>query len=269
MSTTIIILIAIAAIVGCTVLACKKPGWAMGLLVVTTGTSLIAGAILIETRQDLPDGPILIYTGILIFLMTVLVVFFKRQSDIDQEPWHKSTSRILLFILKNAFYLVLLTLIFQAMGPVLFIVMLIFRFRFSQTKRYSLALNVLSTLSAAMRQNLPLPMALETAASNPQDPAAGIYRKTSKYLCEGRTLSDALRLAYRKCPAEILASLTAAEAMNQLPAAIAALEQDSVAILDGDKKIRPLHPSYPLLVGAVAFLSFSDCVYSSFRRLQR
>ena len=254
MSTIIIILIAVAAISGCLVLAWKKPGWAMGLLIVTTSGPLVAGTILIETREYSPDGPILIFTGVLIFLMTTLLVTLKRQSDIDEEPWYKIVSRILFILIVSILFLALLTGIFQMFGPVLFVLLLIGVFRFKQTRRYSLALNVLSTISTAMRQNLPLPMALETAAFGRKDPAAHIFRQTAKGLCEGRLLSESLKRAYRRCPAEIIATLTAAEGMNQLPRAIEALEQDSIANVNGFEKVRPVHPAYPLLVGAMALL---------------
>jgi type II secretory pathway component PulF len=262
MYTTIVILIAITAIGGCLALAWKKPGWAMGLLILTVGAPLIAGAILIETREYSPDGPILIITGILIFLMTVLLIYFKRQSDIDQEPWYKIISRFLFTIIAGILFLAFLTLIFQIFGPILFILFLVLVFRFKQTRRYSLALNVLSTISTAMRQNLPLPMALETAGFGRKDPASRIFRQTAKYLCEGHSLSESLKRAYQKCPTEILATLSAAEAMNQLPQAIAALEQDSIDAVNGFEKVRPVHPAYPLIVGAMAcFMVFGLCIF--------
>ena len=152
-----------AWLAGCVVLAWKRPGWAMGLLALTAGGPAAAGAILAETRYDLPHGPILIITGILLFLLTVILVFVKRQSNYDDEPWYKIVSRICLHIIIALLYLALLIVIFRPFGAILFVMTVVLWFRFRQTRRYSLALNVLSTISAAMRQNLPLPMALETA----------------------------------------------------------------------------------------------------------
>jgi type II secretory pathway component PulF len=244
----------VAWLAGCVVLAWKRPGWAMGLLALTAGGPVVAGAILADNRCDLPHGPILVFAGILLFLLTVILVFVKRQSDYSDEPWYKIVSGICFKIILALLYLALLIGIFRPFGVILFILSMILWFRFRQTRRYSLALNVLSTISAAMRQNLPLPMALETAGSNRRDPAATIYRQTAQFLCEGKSLSESLRKAYRRCPAEILATLAAGEAMNQLPQAAAALEQDSIANINGFEKIRPVHPAYPLLVGGMTFL---------------
>ena len=243
-----------AWLAGCVVLAWKRPGWAMGLLALTAGGPVVAGAILIDAHYELLHGPILVFAGILLFLLTVILVFVKRQSDYSDEPWYKIVSGICFKIILALLYLALLIGIFRPFGIILFILSTILWFRFRQTRRYSLALNVLSTLAAAMRQNLPLPMALETAGSNRRDPAAPIYRQTAQFLCEGKSLSESLRKAYRRCPAEILATLAAGEAMNQLPQAAAALEQDSIANINGFEKIRPVHPAYPLLVGGMTFL---------------
>ncbi|MBN2511326.1 MAG: hypothetical protein JXB18_00175, partial [Sedimentisphaerales bacterium] len=164
---------------------------------ITVGVLLFLGFIPTIEHQD-PDI-FFIIVGILTFLLTVLLVYLKPLPDIDEEPWYKIVSRILFTLIACVILLASLTIVFQIFGPVLFVLLLIFAFRFRQTRRYSLALNVLSTISTAMRQNLPLPMALETAASGRKDPAARIFRQTAKGLCEGRLLSESLKRAYRRC----------------------------------------------------------------------
>lgn len=228
----------------------------MGLLVVTAGGPVAAGAIWAENDCHLPHGPIMLLTGLLLFLLTVILVYVKRQMEFDEEPWYKVVSRILFKIIVWSLYFAAATALFNAFGTLAFILTYVFVFRYQQTRRYSLALNVLSTLSAAIRQNLPLPMAMETAAAGRKDAAARIFRNTAKGLCEGRPLSESLKRAYRRCPAEIIAALAAAEAMNQLSEAIVALEQDSIANINGEAKIRPIHPAYPALVFAVTFSIF-------------
>ena len=238
------------------VLVWKFPGWLVGLLPVSVGVPLVLGLI-----PDIPE-PFPISLGALVFIITVSLVHFKPIPFIEQEPWYKVLSGILFRIIVWCFYLIALTALFHFFGAILFIISLIFVFRYKQTRRYSLSLNVLSTITAAMRQNLPLPMALETAASNGKDPAAKIYRQTAKWLCEGQSLSEALKRAYRRCPAEIIAALAAGEAMNQLPAAAAALEQDCIAHINGFEKIRPIYPAYPLIVILVAVVIMSGlCVF--------
>ena len=255
-----IYILTVAAFIAYLVLAWNKPGWVILLMPIIVGVLLFLAFAPVTEHQE-PDI-FFVIAGILIFLLTVLLVHFKPLPYIDEEPWYKIISRIFFSIITAVVFLALLTFIFQVFGPILFVLLLICVFRFKQTRRYSLALNVLSTISAAMRQNLPLPMALETAGSNRKDPAACIYRRMAKYLCEGRTLSESLNRAYRKCPAEILATLTAAEAMNQIPQAVAALEQDSIANINGFEKVRPVHPAYPLLVGAMAILiTLGLCIF--------
>ncbi len=237
-------------------LAWKKPGWAMGLLVLTAGMPCVAGVIFAENEPHLPDGPLLIFTGLLLFLLTVILVYVKRQAEFDDEKWYKVVSGMIVKIILWTIYMAAAIASLSGFGAVVVIVTFIFVFRYKQTRRYSLALNVLSTLSAAIRQNLPLPMALETAAFGRKDMAARIFRAASKGLCEGRPLSESLKRAYRRCPAEIIAALAAAEAMNQLSEAIAAMEQDSVAAINGEGKIRPVHPVYPLVVIGMLFVIF-------------
>lgn len=242
-------------------LAWKKPGLAMGLLPLTAVTPVLAGLIGLEQGGD-ERYIIIVIGGIALFCFTVIMIRFKPLPILDNEPWYKSVSRVFFDIFAAILYGTLLVGIFQVFGGVLLVLSLILVFRYRQTRRYSQALNVLTTISAAMRQNLPLPMALETAASNPKDPAAAIYHNTAKFLCEGRTLTESLRRAYRKCPAEILSTLAAAEAMNQLPQAVAALEQDSISSVNEFEKVRPIHPAYPIIVGSLmALIILGLCVF--------
>lgn len=248
-----LIIIAVFVYFGLPCLAWKRPGWAMALLPLTAVAPVVGGLIALEeTGNDYFLIPVI--GGIIIFFITVIMIRFKPLPELDKEPWYKTAGRVIFQIFVSLLYLGLLLGIFQAFGLILFILSLIVAFRYQQTRRYSQSLNVLSTLSAAMRQNLPLPMALETAASGRKDPAAEIYRKTAKYLCEGRPLSESLKRAYPKCPAEILAALVAGEAMNQLPQALAALEQDSIANINGFENVRPIHPAYPIIVGGMLLI---------------
>jgi type II secretory pathway component PulF len=106
----------------------------------------------------------------------------------------------------------------------------------------------ISTIGASMRQNLPLPMALESAAGGRTDNRARVLQQIQKWLVRGCSLSESIRQGYPRCPAQILAMIAAAERIDQLPTAIKAIEADMVTRADDNRKVRPVHPLYPLLL---------------------
>ena len=77
-----------------------------------------------------------------------------------------------------------------------------------------------------MRQNLPLPMALTSAASNTRNERNVILHRISSWLTKGYSVSESIRFGYSKCPTDILAMITAAEKINRLPETIYSIEQD-------------------------------------------
>ena len=119
--------------------------------------------------------------------------------------------------------------------------------------RNSRALYVMSTIGTAMRQNLPLAMALETAAGQSKDKRAKTLRGISKWLVQGHSLSDAIKQGYRGCPAQAVAMITAAEEIDQVPRAIRSIEADMVEKADESKKIKPVDMAYPFIVLSCAF----------------
>jgi len=120
--------------------------------------------------------------------------------------------------------------------------------------RNSRALYVMSTIGAAMRQNLPLATALETAAGRNTDKRARILRSISKWLVQGHSLSDAIKRGYSGCPAQAVAMITAAEEIDQVPRAIRSIEADMVEKADESKKIKPVDMAYPFIVLSCAFI---------------
>jgi type IV pilus assembly protein PilC len=114
--------------------------------------------------------------------------------------------------------------------------------------RHSTALFVISTIGSCMRQNLPLAMALETAAANAYDKRSRVLRAVSRWLVQGYSLSEALKRGYRACPAHAVAAIAAAEKIGQLPETLRSVEADMVQKADESKKIRPVDWSYPFIV---------------------
>jgi len=114
---------------------------------------------------------------------------------------------------------------------------------------------VISTIGSSMRQNLPLPMALDSAATGTTETRSQILRNIKKWLIEGYSLSESIKRGYPKCPNYALGLIAAGEKIGQVPQAIRAIESDMLAELDQSRKVRPLHPFYPAIVLLVVFLN--------------
>jgi type II secretory pathway component PulF len=114
-------------------------------------------------------------------------------------------------------------------------------------------MHVISTIGAGMRQNLPLTAALEAAAANQKDVHATTLRRISKWLVQGYSLGEAVRRGYPKCPADVVATIAAAEKVNQLPQAIKSIEENLLERLDASRRVEPVSPAYPAVVLLIAF----------------
>ncbi|HLB72702.1 MAG TPA: type II secretion system F family protein [Sedimentisphaerales bacterium] len=123
------------------------------------------------------------------------------------------------------------------------------------TSRHATSAYVISTIGASMRQNLPLPMALQSAAAGQTDKRATILLQISRWLVQGCPVAEAIKRGFPKCPSYAAAMISAAERINQLPQAFASIEADMAAKSEESKKIEPVTPFYPiLLVTAVGFM---------------
>lgn len=128
---------------------------------------------------------------------------------------------------------------------------------FGLTSRHSTAAYVISTIGASMRQNLPLPMALESAAGGRDDKRSRILQGIGKWLVEGYSLSEAIQRGFPRCPSYALAMIAAAERINQLPQALKSIEADMASRSEDSRQIQPVNLYYPLvlliLVGFMAW----------------
>ena len=120
--------------------------------------------------------------------------------------------------------------------------------------RRTVATEVLSTLGASMRQNLPLPMALDSAAAGRDDASARVFRRITKWLVQGYSLTQAIRRGYPQCPSPVVAMLTSAERIGQLPAAFAEIQTDLKTRAIERSRLRPVHPFYPFVMLTILFV---------------
>jgi type II secretory pathway component PulF len=121
------------------------------------------------------------------------------------------------------------------------------------TSRQVRVLEIISTIGLAMRQNLPLATALESAAGKSSNRHARIYRNIALWLSRGFTLSEAIRQGYLHCPGQVIAMISMAEKVDQVPLAIKCIEEDLLEKSQDRNRIKPNHPLYPFLLIAMIF----------------
>ena len=195
-----------------------------------------------------------------IFFATVIVVAIPRREP-SSEQWPQRLAKWILIIFVFLLLLVTAGVVFGPLGVaglIFFILFMSSIIAFAVTSRYSTATYVISTLGSSMRQNLPLAMALESAAAGRADSRSIILQKIQKWLVQGYSLSESIKRGYPKCPGHAIAMITAAERIDQLPLAIGAIEADMAAKADERGRINPVHPLYPVIVmGFMLFILLS------------
>lgn len=245
MDALLSIIIAVLFFFGYCILAWKKPAWGLGLLPFTVTAGVLLGLV--------PDRLPLLIMAVLLFPATICLVYWSPQSSRLETPWYKAIAKIILLVLQYLLILLIMAYVFNVFGAVLFVLLVIGIVRYYQVCKYSLALDIVTTIGMSMRQSLPLPMALTTAAYGRKQKPAKIFNDTAHWLTQGYSLSEALRRGYRKFPPGFLATINAAEKMNQLPQAIEMMRADIAEKIDDFKKIRPVHPWYPVAVLIIVF----------------
>ena len=251
-------IIAILILLLCVILGFKKPGIA---LVTSPVVCFLLGfvAILRETFANILFVPA-------IFLATLLAVLMARREP-DSEEWPQKCAKWILIIL--AFLLLFITVGFvfkplSIVGLMFFILFVGSIIAYGLTSRHATAAYVVSTIGSSMRQNLPLPMALESAASGRTDHRSRILRRIQKWLVQGYSLSESIKRGYPKCPGYVVAMIAAAERIDQLPLAIKSIEADIVTKADESRKIRPVHPVYPVILIIFMFFIVSGLTWMVF-----
>ena len=223
-------------------LGVKKP------LVALITCPFIAGTILLFGAAE--ENPVILLSAGIIFLSTIVAILFSKT-----EPDEINSAKIIVrFFIQIVLSIAVISALFALSAPLGFIG-IVFAIVFVSslisyliTSRYATIAYVLSTIGSCIRQNLPLPMALETAASGKFDKRSRILLSIKKWLVQGYSLSDSIRRGFRYCPGYAIAMITAAERINQLPLAIQAIENNLSIQAKERTKIRPVHPIYPIIV---------------------
>ena len=233
-------------------LGLKKPGIAL-----ITCPFVSAGLFALAYKNDLMFAAV---TAIIIFTATLATVALSGARD-KQARWPKISARSIFFTLLVLVWLGLVAAGFYFLySSILFVFLTALIIRYLLMSRHMTALYVISTIGSSMRQNLPLPTALEMAASGRQDAKARILKRIQKWLLEGYSLSESIKRGYPKCPGHAVGMITAAEKIGQLPAALGAIEADMVTKADESRKIRPL--DFYLVYAAIAIILMFVLVFA-------
>jgi type IV pilus assembly protein PilC len=186
----------------------------------------------------------------LVFLAALISVSMSKPPP-DSRGLSRSFARVFLFSLSTLAVLIVALGAFGVFGFYMFVIFVVGVSAIAGcaiTSRHALAAYVFSTIGSSVRQNLPLPMALECAAYGQSDKRAFILRSIAKWLVQGYSLSESLKKGYPKCPSSALSLVASGERIGQLPGTLKAIEADIVAGADEGKRIRPFHPSYPVVL---------------------
>jgi type IV pilus assembly protein PilC len=238
------LLICVVGIPGYAWWAWKRPGWALGCLPFAAAAIVLYAFVISENAAS----QICVVAAALLAVETVLIVRFGPNAGEYEQPWYKIVTRIINTLVRYSLFLAASVLIFQYFGPVLFVFVVTGIVHYKQIRRHSILMDVIGTLSTAIRQNLPLPMALNLEAGNRKNKAARIMRTLAHFLTHGYPLSQALQKAYPRCPADIASAIAAGEAVNQLPRIMESIQADLLEKRDPSRKIRPVNPLYPVIV---------------------
>jgi len=204
-----------------------------------------------------------------IFIVTIIdVLLSKPESDLEQ--WPKKYAKWILGIFALLFLLIIMAVSIGPffIGGIMFFVLFVGSvIAYGLTSRHATDAYIISTIGSSMRQNLPLPMALESASSGCTDNRSRILNGIRKWMVQGYSLSESIIRGYPTCPGYALAMIAAAEKIDQLPRALHTIEVDMVAKADERRKIRPVHPAYPLILMVFTFFILLSGRLS-FRRLR-
>lgn len=242
-------------------------GWKYPAIALVT-SPFVTGTMIFIGVADQNTAIVVIAPGICI-ISIIAVLMSKREPDSEQWPQIIAKWILILFV-----FLLLSVTLGAAFGPlgvsgIVFFALLIGSIiAYGLTSRLATDTYVISTIGSSMRQNLPLSMALESAAGGCADNRSRILNGIKKWLVQGYSLSESIKRGYPKCPGYAVAMIAAAERINQLPLAIQAIEADMLAKADERRKIHPVHPLYPVILMFFTFfmlLGVMTFVIPSFR----
>jgi len=226
----------------------KKPGVAL-VTVPFVAFALAYAAVLTQTDEKILYAPTL-------FIVTQIVIAVSARNRESQAWCHQFATwtllAVVLVLLLSGILTVCVLLQAGTAIPLLFFLgtaIIVGGFiGYSVTSRRTSEAQVFSILGSSIRQNLPLPMALDCAAAGRADATGRLLRRIKTWLVKGYPLTEALRRGHPQCRRWALAMLAAGERVNQLPAAVQAVQAEIKTRAFERHRLRPVHPFYPVVV---------------------
>lgn len=242
----------IIVFIGFCIVCWKKPGIALALLLFVSLAMFFSGLIYYE-GEFVDEGVVVFILPLLLIPVAICLIHWSPSASSLETPWYKALTGAILTLFKGLVILAVFVLVFQFFSPIIFMLFLVGSYQYAQAQKYGLAMDVVSTIGASIRQSLPLPTALMTAAYGQKKKESRVFNNIAHWLTQGWSLSEAMRRGYPQCPSRILASITAAEKMDQLPKAIESLQIDLSEKVTDYKTARPIHPWYPVVILTFVF----------------
>jgi type II secretory pathway component PulF len=248
-------------------LAWRRPGVALVTSLVTSAaTTAIALSLAEAAGRHGPGG-----VTVKVFVVTLVAIYLYGPRQ-GREEWAYSVAKWLLFVLVPAFLIALSLGFGWVFLPAWLAIGTICVVRFLLVGRRAKVHYVVSTLSACMRQHLPLVAGLQAAALGRSDGRADTLRHIASALSAGMPLSDAIRRGYPWCDGEVIATIQAAERLDQVPLALSRLEADLVVRQAQRLHLRGCSLWYPFIVVLVVWSIVSFlCVFvvPAFKKILR
>jgi type IV pilus assembly protein PilC len=244
-------IIVVSILIVYVILGYKKPGIAL-----VTMLPVVILLFCVSSQMEPEEISIVTVFGPVIFFGTLIAVLLSRR-EVDSRQWPQKCAKWVLIACAALLLLAVAGVVFGLLGAIglgFFILFIGAVISYGLTSRRTIAAYIISTIGSSMRQNLPLSMALDAAAGGQVDKRAKILRKIQKWLVQGYSLSEAIKRGYPRCPTYAVAMIAAAEQINQLPSAIKSIEADMLARADESRRLRPVHPFYPVVL--ITFMFF-------------
>ena len=201
--------------------------------------------------------------GACIFLIIILATSGKNRSGKHYPRRPSILLFYLLFFLISVGVVLFFIMVIALFPPIgvfsvlLFVLLIGMIIHYSVTSREYLTLQVFSTIGASIRQNLPLPTAMESEARCQTGRAMLTFQRIAGWLTQGFSLSESLRRGYPRCPGYAVAMVGAAERIQQVPQAVAGIENHLTDKARQGGKVLPVSPVYPIAVIMIAIFVFT------------
>jgi len=245
---TLVLIMVYVVAAGFVVLAYRWPGAAL----ITSLVVLVAVATFAAAMDYSGPGsfPLVIFLGPL-----VAVCLFRGSPDAGR--WPHTTAKWILIVLGGLLAAGIGIGMSGLLSFVWAVIVVGAILRFILLSRGAVTHYVVSTISACMRQHMPLTSALAAAVAGRTDKRARMLGRICFMLSQGRPLSEAIRLGYRACPGHVVATVEAAERIDRLPQALRSLEADMLRDACERRRLKPFPFWYPLAVLVVVYMVVS------------